>query len=61
MTENARLAVVTGGIGGIGTAICKRLAQDGCKVVATYHPSEEEKLADWSKAMEADGFEIGIP
>ena len=60
MTENARLAVVTGGIGGIGTAICKRLAQDGCKVVATYHPSEEEKLADWSKAMEADGFEIGL-
>jgi acetoacetyl-CoA reductase len=60
MTETKRIAVVTGGIGGIGTAICQRLAQNGCQVVATYHPAEEEKLADWSKAREAEGLEIGL-
>ncbi len=31
-----RLALVTGGVGGIGTAICKRLAKDGHFVVANY-------------------------
>jgi acetoacetyl-CoA reductase len=34
--KTTRLALVTGGVGGIGTAICKRLAQDGCFVVANY-------------------------
>ncbi|MCG8427843.1 MAG: beta-ketoacyl-ACP reductase [Chromatiales bacterium] len=60
MTEKRRLAVVTGGMGGIGTAICQRLAQDGCKVVATYHPAEEEKLADWSAARAAEDLQIGL-
>ena len=60
MTDNGRLAVVTGGIGGIGTAICERLAKEGCRVVATYHPSEEEKLPEWRSAMEADGVVVGL-
>ncbi|MES9935732.1 MAG: acetoacetyl-CoA reductase [Sedimenticola sp.] len=60
MTDSKRVAVVTGGIGGIGTAICQRLANDGCQVVATYHPAEEEKLAEWSAAREAEGLEIGL-
>ena len=29
-----KVAYVTGGMGGIGTAICQKLAQDGFKVVA---------------------------
>ena len=29
-----RVAVITGGIGGLGTAICKKLAEDGRQVVA---------------------------
>jgi len=60
MSENARLAVVTGGVGGIGTAICERLAQEGKKVVATYHPAEEEKLAEWSAARKEAGYDIGL-
>ncbi|MET0106482.1 MAG: acetoacetyl-CoA reductase [Sedimenticola sp.] len=60
MTDSKRVAVVTGGIGGIGTAICQRLANDGCQVVATYHPAEEERLAEWSAAREAEGLEIGL-
>jgi acetoacetyl-CoA reductase len=51
---NKRLALVTGGVGGIGTAICKRLAQDGHFVVANYAvPGTEER---WQKAMAAAGL-----
>lgn len=55
-----RIAVVTGGMGGIGTAICQRLAKDGCAVVATIHPSEEERSTEWVEARKAEGYEISI-
>ena len=35
-----RIALVTGGIGGIGTAICRQLAKDGCTVVANHIAQE---------------------
>jgi len=60
MSNAKRIAVVTGGMGGIGTAICQRLAQDGCAVVATIHPSEEAHAAAWVQARQAEGYEIGI-
>ncbi|MDH5265760.1 MAG: SDR family NAD(P)-dependent oxidoreductase, partial [Betaproteobacteria bacterium] len=31
-----KIALVTGGVGGIGSAICKKLAQQGHFVVANY-------------------------
>lgn len=34
--EKPRVAIVTGGAGGIGCAICQRLAQDGYNVVVNY-------------------------
>ena len=47
--QQKKVALVTGGVGGIGTAICKRLAQDGHFVVANYAiPGTEER---WHKAM----------
>ncbi|MBF1165935.1 MAG: SDR family NAD(P)-dependent oxidoreductase, partial [Dechloromonas agitata] len=33
-----RVALVTGAMGGLGTAICQQLAKAGHKVVAAYHP-----------------------
>src|SRR5688500_1219865 len=54
---NKRLALVTGGVGGIGTAICKRLAQDGHFVVANYAIEGTEKR--WNEAMAAAGLNGG--
>ena len=52
-----RVAVVTGGMGGIGEAICVRLAQAGHRVVATYSPGNT-KADQWVKDMKARGFEF---
>ena len=58
MTEQKRVALITGGIGGIGTAICQRLTQDGYQVVANCHPSETEAATAWRAARAAEGLEI---
>ena len=52
-----RVAVVTGGMGGIGEAICMRLAQVGHKVVATYSPGNT-RAEQWVKDMKSRGFEF---
>jgi acetoacetyl-CoA reductase len=49
-----KVALVTGGVGGIGTAICKRLARDGHFVVANYAIPGTE--ARWQQAMAAAGL-----
>lgn len=53
-----RVALVTGGTGGIGTAICRRLAEDGFKVVAGY--SNAEKAKRWQSEQHAAGYDIAI-
>ena len=49
-----KVALVTGGVGGIGTAICERLAKDGHFVVANYAIPGSE--ARWRQAMSAAGL-----
>jgi acetoacetyl-CoA reductase len=47
-----KVAYVTGGMGGIGTAICQRLAKDGYKVIAGCGPSRDHvKWLDEQKAL----------
>ena len=55
MTE--RVAFVTGGMGGIGTAICRRLAVNGNKVVANCLPGYDRK-DEWLAGMRAQGYAV---
>ena len=54
------LALVTGGVGGIGSAICAELVQRGYQVLAGYHPSEEARAREKQKEWQAAGLDIGI-
>ena len=54
------VAMVTGGIGGIGTAICKRLAEDNAKIIATYISVEKENAMAWQKERLAEGLEVEL-
>ena len=57
-----RVAVVTGGIGGLGTAICKRLAQDGRQVIAADLGNRQERLAAFrEETKEYDGSIVFAP
>lgn len=51
-----KLAFVTGGMGGIGTAICQRLARAGFKVVAGCGPSRDYQ--EWLAEQTVLGFEF---
>ncbi|MBG7620654.1 3-ketoacyl-ACP reductase [Herbaspirillum sp. AP02] len=52
-----RIAYVTGGMGGIGTAICTRLCKDGYTVVAGCGPNSTRKDT-WLATMRGHGFDI---
>src|SRR5690606_2345793 len=54
-----RVALVTGGNGGIGTEICKQLAAAGYRVVTTCVDAERENIAQWQRDRREEGFEIG--
>jgi len=51
-----KIAYVTGGMGGIGTAICQRLAKDGHKVIAGCGPSRDYEK--WLAEQKAMGFDF---
>ena len=55
---NNRVALVTGGTGGIGTAICKKLADMGHKVATNYR--NEEKAKAWQDKMKAEGYDFTL-
>ncbi len=53
---NKRVAVVTGGIGGLGTEICRSLARAGRTVIAADLGTRAERIAEF--AREIDGLDI---
>ena len=52
-----RVVFVTGGMGGIGSAICRRLALAGHTIVAGCLPGYDRK-EEWLGAMRKDGFKV---
>src|SRR5579885_2218494 len=59
--KNNKVALVTGGTGGIGTAICERLFKDGYTVVANYR--EFTKAIKWreeAKKWRENELKMGI-
>jgi acetoacetyl-CoA reductase len=51
-----KIAYVTGGMGGIGTAICQRLHKDGFKVIAGCGPNRD--FGKWIGEQKALGYEF---
>lgn len=54
-----RVALVTGGLGGLGTAICKALAADGYTVVANCLPGDADKDR-WLASRQAEGAAMHV-
>ena len=53
-----RVALVTGGTGGIGSAICKRLARNGHRVATNYR--SEERAREWQARLKQEGLDVAI-
>ena len=51
-----KVAYVTGGMGGIGTAVCRRLHDTGYLVIAGCGPSRD--FNKWLGEQKADGYEF---
>jgi len=52
-----RIAFVSGGMGGIGSAVCRRLARNGARVVAGCLPGYEKK-DEWLAKMRGEGLQV---
>lgn len=54
-----KLAIVTGGVGGLGVLFCRHLARAGCRVVAADKDDSSKRLEAWRKTLggEADRCE----
>ena len=57
-TTEKRVVLVTGATGGLGTAMCKKLYDDGYIVVANYR--NEEKALIWQQQLHNEGYDIAI-
>jgi 3-oxoacyl-[acyl-carrier protein] reductase len=55
-----KVAVVSGGAGGIGRAVCERLAADGWAVVVNYRGSSERAAALTAAIKEAGGQALAV-
>lgn len=55
-----RVALITGGIGGIGTDVCRELCRQDRAVVAGHLPNETEQAEAWLASMRNEGFKIDV-
>lgn len=55
-THDGRVALVTGGTGNIGTAICRHLTASGARVATCFR--NLERAEKWLDLQKKDGFEI---
>jgi acetoacetyl-CoA reductase len=53
----ARIALITGGMGGLGEAICIKMSALGYQVVTTHSPGNT-KAGEWLAQMEAQGYKF---
>ncbi len=55
-----KVALITGGTGGIGQEICQQLASKGFIVVSNYFPADKENSEAWQKMMQSKGLNIEL-
>lgn len=55
-----KIAVVTGGTGGIGSAICQRLASDYQVIACYFKNGDHDAAKEWQKAQKQSGFDVDI-
>ncbi len=55
--DTQRVALVTGGMGGLGEAICQKLFRSGYRVVTTYSPNNDH-APEWLSEQKDAGFEF---
>lgn len=57
--DKPRIALITGGMGGLGETVSTKMADAGYRVAVTYSPSN--KTADkWAADMKAKGYEFNV-
>ena len=54
-----RVALITGGAGELGRAICERLASQGCRIVAM-DISVGNGTGEWKERMDAEGHDLNL-
>jgi acetoacetyl-CoA reductase len=57
-SNNKRVALVTGATGGLGTAMCQRLCEDGYRVVGNFRNAE--KAQAWETEQKAKGYDVSL-
>lgn len=58
--EKKRTAIVTGGTGGIGTAICQRLVADYHVVACYFKNGNHDEALKWQSLQEQAGYDIDV-
>ncbi|MFT4174343.1 MAG: acetoacetyl-CoA reductase [Rhodocyclaceae bacterium] len=53
----ARIALITGGMGGLGEAVCMKMEKLGYKVITTYSPSNQQ-AGQWLTGMRQSGHDF---